>query len=204
MVQEHPAATVRSSDPAAVLRRRRSRIPAIAGPLVVSAAAVVAVAGCGGSNNSSGEKTSPAPSAATTSSSGGGAAAAMIQTANVGQLGQILVGGQARTVYLFQKDTGTTSACSGSCAAVWPPVTAGGKPQAGSGVDASKLGTTKRSDGTTEVTYSGHPLYYYAPDGTTGGSANGQGLNQFGAKWYVLSPSGAPVTKQQSGGGGGY
>ncbi|GGT78058.1 lipoprotein [Actinomadura citrea] len=208
MFRVHPVSTVRSSDPVGVPRRRRSRIPAPAWPLVVSAAAVVAVAGCGGgSSDSSNQKTSPAPPpspSATATATGGGAPGATTKTANVGQLGQIVVDGQARTVYLFQKDTGTTSSCSGSCAAVWPPVTTNGKPQAGSGTDAAKLGTTKRSDGTTEVTYSGHPLYYYAPDGTSSGSAKGQGLNQFGAKWYVLSPSGAPVTKQPSGGGGGY
>ncbi|MDL4774188.1 MULTISPECIES: COG4315 family predicted lipoprotein [Thermomonosporaceae] len=164
-------------------------------------AAVVTVAGCGGSSyDSSSQKMAPKSPAAPTS---GGASAETIKTANVGPLGQILVDGEGRTVYLFQKDKGNTSSCSGACATVWPPVTTNGKPQPGSGADASKLGTTKRSDGTTEVTYSGHPLYYYAPDGSSSGSAKGQGLNQFGAKWYVLSSSGAPVTQQQQGGGGG-
>lgn len=207
----HPSSTIRSSDPAVVPRRsRRSRIQAIAGLSAVFAA--VAVAGCGG--GSSGQKSAPTSSAAPTgggatsaapTGGGGGASGGTIKAANVGQLGQILVDGQSRTVYLFQKDSGTTSSCSGSCAAVWPPVTTSGKPQPGSGADAAKLGTTKRSDGTSEVTYGGHPLYYYAPDGTSSGSAKGQGLNQFGAKWYVLSPSGTPVTQQQQpGGGGGY
>ncbi|MEV4002731.1 hypothetical protein [Actinomadura sp. NPDC049753] len=180
-------------------------------PLTVGAAAVVAAAvtGCGGGSSTSSKPTTSPPSSPATSPPSsapptGSAPGGTIKTASVGQLGQIVVDGQARTVYLFQKDTGTTSSCSGSCAAVWPPVTTNGMPQAGSGADAAKLGTTKRSDGTTEVTYSGHPLYYYAPDGTTSGSTKGQGLNQFGAKWYVLSPSGAPVTKQPSGGGGGY
>lgn len=211
------SAGARSSGPSAVRRRRRART---AGPLAVGAAAVAAaaVAGCGGgSSTSSNPTTSPPPTPATSPPSsptmsppsspaptGGAAPGGTIKTASVGTLGQIVVDGQARTVYLFQKDTGTTSSCSGSCAAVWPPVTTTGKPQAGSGADAAKLGTTKRSDGRTEVTYSGHPLYYYAPDGGTSGSAKGQGLNQFGAKWYVLSPAGAPVTKQPSGGGGGY
>lgn len=118
----------------------------------------------------------------------------MVKTANVGRLGQVLVDGKGRTVYLFEKDKAGKSSCSGSCAAVWPPVTTGAKPQPGSGVDASKLGTTRRSDGKTEVTYGGHPLYFYAPDGS--GSAQGQGLNQFGAKWYVLSSSGNAVVQQ--------
>ncbi|MBB6399951.1 putative lipoprotein with Yx(FWY)xxD motif [Actinomadura coerulea] len=202
------SAGVRSPGPSAVRRRRRART---AGPLAVGAAAVVAaaVAGCGGGSSTSSPTTSP-PSSPTMSPpssvapTGGAAPGGTMKTASVGALGQIVVDGQARTVYLFQKDTGTTSSCSGSCAAVWPPVTTTGKPQAGSGADAAKLGTTKRSDGRTEVTYSGHPLYYYAPDGGASGSAKGQGLNQFGAKWYVLSPSGAPVTQQPSGGGGGY
>ncbi|MGW3769354.1 COG4315 family predicted lipoprotein [Actinomadura verrucosospora] len=215
---DHYPAGGRSSDPAVVRHRRRARIA----PLAVGAAAVVAsaVAGCGGGSSTSSQPTtspptsppttsppsSPTtapPTSATPTGGAGGAPGGTIKTATVGQLGQIVVDGQSRTVYLFQKDTGTTSSCSGSCAAVWPPVTTSGKPQAGSGADAAKLGTTKRSDGTTEVTYSGHPLYYYAPDGTASGSAKGQGLNQFGAKWYVLSPSGSAVTKQPSGGGGG-
>ncbi|MEU8305800.1 hypothetical protein AB0C84_19770 [Actinomadura sp. NPDC048955] len=124
----------------------------------------------------------------------------MIKTAGVGSLGQILVDGAGRTVYDFQKDTGGKSSCYGACAAVWPPVPAGAKPQAGSGANASLLGTSKRTDGTTQVTYAGHPLYYYAPDGTASGSAKGEGLNQFGAVWYVMSPSGSAVRKS----GGGY
>jgi predicted lipoprotein with Yx(FWY)xxD motif len=84
------------------------------------------------------------------------------------------------------------STCNGACASLWPPDTISGTPKAGPGVDAAKLGTTKRSDGTLEVTYNGHPLYRYAPD-TKAGQDTGQGLNQFGAKWYVLAASGSKI-----------
>lgn len=154
------------------------------------------VAGCGGGGSGgSGSSGYGGGSSTTSAAPTGGTSGQTIKTASVGNLGPILVDGAGRTVYLFEKDKGNQSSCSGSCASVWPPVTTSVKPQPGSGADASKLSTTKRSDGTTEVSYAGHPLYYYAPDGTSGGSTGGQGLDQFGAKWYVLSPSGSAVTK---------
>lgn len=157
---------------------------------------LAAVAGCGGGGSGgSGSSGYGGGSSTTSAAPTGGTSGQTIKTASVGNLGPILVDGAGRTVYLFEKDKGNQSSCSGSCASVWPPVTTSVKPQPGSGADASKLSTTKRSDGTTEVSYAGHPLYYYAPDGTSGGSTGGQGLDQFGAKWYVLSPSGSAVTK---------
>jgi predicted lipoprotein with Yx(FWY)xxD motif len=84
------------------------------------------------------------------------------------------------------------STCNDSCAKFWPPVTTKGAAKAGSGLDAGKLGTTARTDGTTEVTYNGHPLYYYVGDKQPG-DTTGQGLNAFGALWYVLSPAGKEV-----------
>jgi predicted lipoprotein with Yx(FWY)xxD motif len=159
-------------------------------------AALAAAAGCGGGGSGgSGGSNYGGGSSTTSAAPTGGTSGQTIKTASVGNLGPILVDGAGRTVYLFEKDKGNESSCSGSCAAVWPPVTTSVKPRPGSGADASKLNTTKRSDGTTEVSYAGHPLYYYAPDGTSGGSTGGQGLDQFGAKWYVLSPSGSAVTK---------
>jgi predicted lipoprotein with Yx(FWY)xxD motif len=107
-------------------------------------------------------------------------------------LGRILVDGRGMTLYLFEKDTGMKSTCDGSCAKFWPPVTTTGAAKAGSGLDAGKLGTTARSDGETEVTYNGHPLYYYAGDKQPG-DTTGEGLNAFGALWYVLSPAGKEV-----------
>jgi predicted lipoprotein with Yx(FWY)xxD motif len=96
------------------------------------------------------------------------------------------------TLYLFEKDTGPMSTCSGQCAKFWPPVTTEGPAKAGQGVDSAKLGTTTRSDGTSEVTYNGHPLYFYLGDKKPG-QTTGQGLNAFGALWYVLSPRGDEI-----------
>jgi predicted lipoprotein with Yx(FWY)xxD motif len=109
------------------------------------------------------------------------------------RLGQILVDGKGRTLYLFVADSGTRSACNSSaCVQYWPPVLTKGAPQAGAGVKASLLGTTKRQDGTTEVTYAGHPLYYFISD-TKAGDVTGQGINGFGGPWYVVSPSGMQI-----------
>lgn len=142
----------------------------------------------------------------------GGSASAQTPTAANGQpatlgvassdLGDILVNSAGRTLYLFQKDSGTQSACTGACATAWPPLLDKGKLTAGSGADASRLGTTTRSDGTDQVTYNGHPLYLYAGD-KKAGDTNGQGLTAFGAPWYALSPTGVAVTAQGSSSGGG-
>ena len=112
--------------------------------------------------------------------------------ANNSKLGQILVDSAGMTVYLFVADTGSVSTCYTSCAQVWPPVATDGAPQAGSGAMASLLGTSKRTDGKTQVTYAGHPLYYFINDKKAGDTA-GQGVNGFGALWWVLSPSGAAI-----------
>jgi predicted lipoprotein with Yx(FWY)xxD motif len=171
-------------------------------PLLVAfalLAAALLAAGCGSSstNAASGSTSSkssgggygaPAASATTTTPASGSATIASRMTS----LGQILVDGNGMTIYLFEKDKGMTSMCDGSCAKFWPPVTTSGAPKAGSGVTAAKLGTTKRADGTTEVTYNGHPLYLYAGDKNPG-DVTGQGLNAFGALWYVVSPAGNEV-----------
>jgi predicted lipoprotein with Yx(FWY)xxD motif len=119
--------------------------------------------------------------------------AATVGIANAGGLGEILVDSQGRTLYLFQKDAGTKSACSGECAAAWPPLRTTGKPTVGTSLSAAKLATTPRSDGKPQVTYNGHPLYLYSADQKPG-DTNGQGLNVFGAPWYALSASGNMVT----------
>ena len=107
-------------------------------------------------------------------------------------LGGILVDSKGITLYDFVKDKGTTSACYGACAALWPPLTTKGKPLAGPGVRKSLLGTTKRKDGTLEVTYGGHPLYYFVTDRKPG-QTTGQGVNQFGGPWWVLSAAGKEI-----------
>jgi len=106
--------------------------------------------------------------------------------------GKFLASSQGRTMYLFEADKGGMSACSGACAAAWPPVTAAAMPMAGSGVEQSLLGTIKRSDGTEQVTYNGHPLYYFAAD-TGAGMAKGQGSKEFGADWYVVNAKGSKI-----------
>jgi predicted lipoprotein with Yx(FWY)xxD motif len=162
-------------------------------------------------------------SAAACSSGGGGASAsptpakttngapATVGVAN-SSLGQVLVDSQGRTLYLFQKDSGTTSSCTGACATAWPPVMATGQPTAGSGTNAALLGTTPRSDGGTQVTYNGHPVYLFSGDHKAG-DTNGQGVNAFGASWFALSGAGNQVSGQApspnsstsgAGGGGGY
>ena len=160
--------------------------------------AALAVAGCGGGGG--GEATAaPAPPR---TASGGPATVGVATT----DLGKILVDSTGRTVYLFKKDTGTKSACSGACASAWPPVRASGKPTVGDGADASLVGTTTRSDGKPQVTYNGQPLYHYAGDEKPG-ATNGQGLTGFGAPWWVLSPAGNEVTGQAAssdGGGSSY
>jgi predicted lipoprotein with Yx(FWY)xxD motif len=173
-----------------MIRRRPSTI--LAGAAVIPLVAL-AIAGCG--NN---DDTKQAHAATPTTNSGH---AATIGVASSGSLGKILTDSQGRTVYLFEKDTGNTSTCSGECAVDWPPVTSKGKPMVGKGLTASKVGTTKRSDGSQQVTYNGHPLYLFAQDHNAG-DVNGQGINAFGALWYVVSPAGAEITTQSSSGGG--
>jgi predicted lipoprotein with Yx(FWY)xxD motif len=121
----------------------------------------------------------------------GGTPGATVSVART-RLGLILVDRHGRTVYDFVKDRAGASACYGACAAYWPPLTTKGKPIAGPGVRASLLGTTKRRDGKLEVTYNRHPLYYYADD-TKRGQTTGQGLDQFGAPWWVLSAAGTEI-----------
>ena len=147
-------------------------------------ALAVAVAGCGGGSSYGGS-----PAAATPAPKSAGAAS--VKLASTG-LGKVLVDSQGRTLYLFEADKGTMSNCSGACAGVWPPLTTTGKPTGGAGVRASELGTAKRADGSTGVTYHGHPLYAYTGDSAPGQTA-GQGIDEFGAEWYALSAAGDKI-----------
>jgi predicted lipoprotein with Yx(FWY)xxD motif len=145
------------------------------------------------------------PSAAGTSPAAGAVSLAVGQNAT---LGSFLTDSQGHTLYVFMKDTSNTSTCTGNCAQTWPPFTSQGTPQAGSGVTASMIGTSSRSDGSTQVTYNGHPLYYYSGDKNMG-DTNGQGV---GGNWFVISPTGNLVQTGAPGGaatsapssGGGY
>ena len=109
-------------------------------------------------------------------------------------LGRILVDSRGHTLYLFEKDKNGKSACSGACAAAWPPLIAAAKPRAAAGAVSSRLGTLKRADGRLQVTYNHHPLYTFVKD-TKKGQTNGEGLNAFGAEWYAMSAAGAKVGK---------
>lgn len=121
---------------------------------------------------------------------------AVVSSATSG-FGHILVDRQGRTLYLFEKDRRDTSSCSGPCAGYWPPVLTTGRPLAATGVRSALLGTTRRADGTRQVTYNHHPLYRFKLD-TKAGQTRGQNLHSFGADWYVLSPAGAKIEKRAS------
>jgi predicted lipoprotein with Yx(FWY)xxD motif len=138
-----------------------------------------------GGGGSAKEASSKSASTATGASSGAGA----VSTANVPKLGRVLVDSRGFTLYDFHKDQGTQSSCYGACAAAWPPLTTSGSPQATEGAMASNLGTTKRNDGTMQVTYAGHPLYTFTGD-TKPGEANGNDITAFGGEWYALQPNG--------------
>jgi predicted lipoprotein with Yx(FWY)xxD motif len=147
-------------------------------------AAAVVIAGCGGSSGGSSYST-------TAPSKPAGTATPTVALAP-SKFGKILVGPNGRTLYDFVADKTMASTCYGACASLWPPLTVSGAPKPGPGVQASLLGTTKRTDGSTEVTFNGHPLYYYAPD-TKPGDTTGQDINQFGALWYVLTANGTEI-----------
>ncbi len=145
-----------------------------------------------GSGSSSGSSGAGYGSAAS-SSSGAAAAAATSLSTKHSKFGTILAAGSKQlTVYLFEGDTGSASTCSGACASAWPPVTTKGTPTAAGSATAADLATITRSDGTKQLTYKGHPLYYFVQDKDSS-DAYGQGAKAFGASWYVLAPSGVKV-----------
>ena len=165
---------------------RSTPIRLLAGAALPATALAVAAFGTGASAATAPPQATDGPSATVSAAK---------RTVNVRRtsLGRILVDSRGRTLYLFKKDTGRKSKCFGACATFWPPLRASGKPTAGSGVRASKLGTTRRSDGKPQVTYNGHPLYRFAQD-TKAGETNGEGLTAFGARWFVVSPAGKQIT----------
>jgi len=166
-------------------------IALLAGAAVIPLTALAI--GCGGSdNNSNATAATPAPKAAS--------APPAVRVAN-SHLGKILVDSKGQTLYLFTKDSTGKSACSGMCATFWPPLQTGGKPTAGSGTSASLIGTIKRSDGTSQVTYDGHPLYRFAKD-TKPGDVNGEGVTAFGGSWFAVSPTGKRVSPPSKAGAG--
>lgn len=179
--------------------------------LAVLGAMALAVAGCGGGGSSTSESSNAGSkeSASSESSSGAGnrygassenenassetagaeSGAGVVSLGNVQKLGMVLVDSNGMTLYDFHKDKGTTSSCYGPCAEGWPPMLTEGEPTVGNGASSSKLGTTERKDGTTQVTYAGHPLYTFVEDKKPG-EANGNDVSAFGAQWYALKGSG--------------
>ena len=163
-----------------------------AGRLATGVGGAAAVAVLAAACSSGGGSSAPASPAA----GGSGSGATVITTASTSG-GAVLTDGSGRAVYLWVKDTGDASACSGACASAWPPVAATGSVTAAGRASTSDLGTITRSDGTKQVTYDRHPLYYYAGD-SAAGMANGQGSDSFGAKWWLVAPSGSDVTASVS------
>jgi len=180
--------------------------------MAVAAAALavgVAAAGCGSSSNNS-SSSAPLASAGTNASGGSGrsygygggstqtpaASAVTLQLAS-SPLGRILVDQDGKTLYLFEADGMNKSNCNGGCLALLPPVTTNGKATAGSGASAALIGSSMRSDGSSQVTYAGHPVYWFSGD-TKAGDTNGEGLTDFGGAWYAVSPAGNAVVKQGS------
>jgi predicted lipoprotein with Yx(FWY)xxD motif len=168
--------------------------------LAGAVAALALLSGCGNSSSTT-TTTTGTTSAATTSSAASTAttpaaantASAIVVTSKHNKLGTVLAAGpKKRTVYLFEADRGESSACTGTCADAWPPVRTSGAPTAAVAAKSSDLGTIARADGSTQVTYKGHPLYYFIQD-KDAEDAYGQGSKAFGADWYVLSPSGSKI-----------
>jgi predicted lipoprotein with Yx(FWY)xxD motif len=163
-------------------RSRSITFLATAAVLLLSA---VAAAGCGGGGATA--HASPPKIA--------NGQPATVGVANNIKLGEILVDSRGRTLYLFQRDSGSTSSCTGACAAAWPPLRSSGNPVVLGAANASLVGTTARSDGKPQATYNGHPLYSFVMD-TKSGDTNGEGLTAFGGTWFAVSPAGNPVTVQ--------
>jgi predicted lipoprotein with Yx(FWY)xxD motif len=166
------------------MNSHRTSLKRSAALLLAPVALALVVAGCGGgSGNASG-----GDAAATKAGSGATLRLAALQP------GKALVDAQGRTLYLFEADKGDKSTCNGACASIWPPATISGKATGGPGLTAAEVGTTRRSDGKEQLTYNGHPLYRYVADGSPG-DTSGQGIDQFGAEWYVVNAHGAKIDK---------
>jgi predicted lipoprotein with Yx(FWY)xxD motif len=177
----------------------RMSAPARLATGIGGAVGVALLAAACSSGSSSTAAAGPASSAAASSpaASGASASGATVITTASSSAGTFLTTSSGRAVYLWVKDTGDMSACSGACAGAWPPVTTTGTATAAGGAKASDLGTITRSDGTKQVTYDGHPLYYFAGDSGPG-TATGQGSDSFGAKWWLVAPTGSDVTASVS------
>lgn len=168
------------------------------------AAAALVTAACGSTSSGGSSSSGGAPSAAAAAAANSSGTA--LRTTTIGGV-KVLISAKGFTLYWFVPDTSTKSNCNGTCATIWPPVK--GPPTAGSGV-TGKLATITRSDGSTQATYDGHPLYTYVAD-TAPGQAKGNNINASGGVWHEVTASGAAAPAPSSssggssgGGGGGY
>jgi predicted lipoprotein with Yx(FWY)xxD motif len=157
----------------------------------VGVALLAAACSSGGSSSSAAAPASSAPASAAAGGASGSGGTVITTASSAG--GTVLTDGAGRAVYLWVKDTGDASVCSGACAGAWPAVPATGAVTAAGGANASELGTITRADGTKQVTYDKHPLYYFEGD-SAAGMASGQGSDSFGAKWWLVTPAGSDVT----------
>jgi predicted lipoprotein with Yx(FWY)xxD motif len=171
----------------------------------VASALMVAACGSAASSSSSAPASSAAAagsSAAAAGSSASAAATGTVITTHAGSGGAFLTTSTGQAVYLWVKDGKNMSACSGACASAWPPVTATGTVTAAGSAQPSELGTITRSDGTKQVTYDGHPLYTFVGDSGPD-QTSGQANDGFGAKWWLVAPSGAQITAADTASGSG-
>ena len=158
-------------------------------------AAVALVAACSSTAHTS-ATTGGTPAAGGATSAAGASVA--LET-HSGPLGAFVTDAHGKALYMFAADTSTSSACDSGCQQAWPPLTTTSTATAMSGVQAGLLGTVAGPNGTMQVTYAGHRLYYFASDSAPG-DTKGQGSDNFGAKWWLLTPSGQPITSTSGGG----
>jgi len=170
---------------------RRTPVPVRLGAAIGVALFAAACSSGTSSSSSTPAATATSAGAAAASASSTGSAAVISTKSSSG--GAFLTNGSGRAVYMWVKDAKDQSMCTGSCASTWPPVTTTGSVTASGSAVPADLGTITRSGGTKQVTYDGHPLYYYVGD-TGAGTVNGQGSTGYGAYWWILAPSGAPIT----------
>lgn len=170
-----------------MIRSLLARMPMPVKLAIPLASALLATA-CSSAATASSPSSAPAAGSSASASTTG-----TVITTHAGSAGAFLTAGSGRAVYLWAMDGMNMSACSGACAAAWPPVPATGTLTATGGAKASDLGTITRSGGTKQVTYDGHPLYYFVGD-SAAGQTNGQASDNFGAKWWLVGSSGAEIT----------
>jgi predicted lipoprotein with Yx(FWY)xxD motif len=169
--------------------------------LLSAPVALIAIAGCGGGGSSASTSATTATgasssSAATTGSGAPATGTAQISTRTLSGLGTVLVDGQGRTLYVFMPDAHRRVTCLGACVQLWPPVklAQGQKPAVSGQAKSALLGSDPDPEGGRVLTYAGWPLYTYIADSGPG-SDNGQGLNTNGGLWYVISSTGAVISK---------